>query len=191
MKPTLVALVFQLFVASMIPAGTDPAPPDPLVGTVAPEWHVSKWINSDAMTLKSLRGKVVLVRWWTGPSCPFCRASSAALAGFHGKYSDDGLVVVGLYHHKSRQPFTRKDVHQMSTSLGFEFPVAVDDGWRTLEDWWLRHAERDFTSVSFLLDRRGIIRHIHAGGQYVAGDGEYELLEARIRELLVEAPSQH
>ena len=42
-----------------------------LLGTKAPAWTVSHWINTEAMELADLRGKVVLVRWWTGPRCPF------------------------------------------------------------------------------------------------------------------------
>ena len=70
--------------------------------------------------------------------------------------------------------------------LGFQFPIAVDPQWRTLESWWLKNRDERWTSVSFLLDRRGVVRHIHPGGQYVKGDADYAAMKATIEELLRE-----
>ncbi|HUG36776.1 MAG TPA: hypothetical protein VML54_07485, partial [Candidatus Limnocylindrales bacterium] len=70
--------------------------------------------------------------------------------------------------------------------LGFEFPVAIDAGWRTLRAWWLDGRPRAWTSVSFLLDRQGVIRHVHPGGQYVQGGAEHAALEAAIERLLAQ-----
>lgn len=50
-----------------------------LVGTPAPAWTVTTWINSQPLSLEQLRGKVVLLRWWTAPGCPFCEASAPHL----------------------------------------------------------------------------------------------------------------
>ena len=77
---------------------------------------------------------------------------------------------------------------RLAGELGFEFPVAIDAGWRTLRAWWLDDHERGWTSVSFLLDRQGVIRHVHPGGQYVQGSLEHAALEAAIERLL--APAQ-
>ena len=68
----------------------------------------------------------------------------------------------------------------------FLCPVAIDRDWKTLHRWWLDEEKRGWTSVSFLLDRQGVIRHIHPGGQYVKGDKGYELLEAKIKEVVKE-----
>jgi thiol-disulfide isomerase/thioredoxin len=159
-----------------------------LVGGPAPAWDVTGWINSEPLTLDALRGKVVLVRFWTAPRCPYCRASSPALATFHETYAENGLAVVGFYHHKSRRQLADGDVSRYAETLGFSFPVAVDPGWRTLKNWWLDRIETSWTSVSFLIDRAGVIRAIHPGGQYVRGDGDYEALESAIQTLLAEAP---
>jgi hypothetical protein len=64
--------------------------------------------------------------------------------------------------------------------------VAIDPEWRTLKQWWLHDEDRDWTSVSFLIDRKGVVRHIHRGGQYVKGDGEYAQMRRKIEELLAE-----
>ncbi len=47
-----------------------------LLGTPAPAWTVAAWINSQPLTVEQLKGKVVLLRWWTAPDCPFCGASA-------------------------------------------------------------------------------------------------------------------
>src|SRR5262249_16851403 len=77
---------------------------DKLIGTEAKDWQLTDWINSQPRALKDLRGKVVLIRWWTGGGCPFCKATAPALREFHNKYASEGLVVVGIYHHKSKLP---------------------------------------------------------------------------------------
>jgi peroxiredoxin len=99
------------------------------------------------------------------------------------------LTVVALYHHKGRGGANGADPEAVATyaeELGFEFPVAIDPGWRTLRAWWLDGRPRAWTSVSFLLDRDGVIRHVHPGGQYVEGDTAHAELEAAIERLLAE-----
>lgn len=157
-----------------------------LIGTRAPEWNVTNWINSTPLSLQNLRGKVVLVRWWTAPDCPYCRATAPALNEFHEKYSARGLQVIGFYHHKGSEPLRVEDVKKYSSGFGFKFPVAIDPHWKTLHRWWLDHGEQNWTSVSFLIDRKGVIRHIHPGGEYVKGDADYELMQKKVEELLLE-----
>jgi thiol-disulfide isomerase/thioredoxin len=159
---------------------------DELIGTRPPEWEVSDWINSKPLTLMDLSGKVVLVRWWTAPGCPFCAATAPALNEFHTKYGDQGLVVIGFYHHKASAPLDVDKVKQSAEKLGFKFPVAIDPDWQTLHRWWLDRGEKKWTSVSFLIDRKGVIRHIHPGGQYAPGDKDYDVMKAKIEELLKE-----
>ncbi len=147
-----------------------------LIGTAPPEWQVTNWMNSPALQLKDLRGKVVLVRWWTAP----------ALNEFYDRYHAKGLEVIGFYHHKSEEPLNIDTVRKQAASFGFKFPVAIDPNWKTLHQWWLDGGRRDFTSVSFLIDRHGIIRHIHPGGEYVKGDKDYAAMKAAIEKLLAE-----
>ena len=157
-----------------------------MLNTHPSEWSVSDWQNSKSLTLQELQGQVVLVRWWTGPTCPYCINSSAALNEFHETYKNDGLQVIGFYHHKSRMPFDQNTVNEYAENLMFKFPVAVDHDWKTLTAWWLKDDRRKWTSVSFLLDRKGFVRYIHPGGQYVKGDDEYEKLQQEIEKLLKE-----
>jgi len=155
-----------------------------LLGKPAPDWSVTHWINSAPRQLPEMKGKVVLVRWWMAPGCPYCFATAPALNEFYTQYREQGLEVLGFYHHKSAAPFDLNVVKQYTRRFGFEFPVAVDLDWRTLKQWWLNQGGAQWTSVSFLLDREGIVRFIHPGGKYVKGDADYRALKAKIEELL-------
>jgi len=150
------------------------------------EWQVEHWLNSKPLKLAELNGKVVLVRWWTAPDCPYCKVTAPALNEFYRAYHPRGLEVIGFYHHKSEEPLRPDDVKKRAEKFGFKFPVAIDTDWRTLKAWWLNTGDREFTSVSFLLDRHGVLRHIHPGGQYVKGDKDYAEMKSKIEALLAE-----
>jgi peroxiredoxin len=157
-----------------------------LIGVQPGDWQARDWINSQPLTLDSLRGKVVLVRWWTSPGCPFCQASAPALNEFWERYRRRGLMVIGLYHHKSSAPLTAAHVAEQVHKLGFAFPVATDPQWATLRRWWLDQNNNGWTSVTMLLDRHGRIRHVHPGGAFFKGEPGYDALEKMIEALLAE-----
>ncbi len=157
-----------------------------VLGQTPPEWQATHWLNSKPLTLAELRGKVVLVRWWTA-GCPYCEATAPALREFDRTYGGRGLAVVGMYHHKDDGPLDLAVVDQTAAKYGFTFPVAVDPDWNTLDRWWQpKTKDRGFTSVSFLLDKRGVIRHIHPGGEYAKGDPAYDAMKAAIERLIAE-----
>ena len=160
-----------------------------LVGTTPPEWRAERWINSPPVKLASLRGSVVLVRWWTA-GCPFCSASAPALRAFNRDYASRGLKVIGIYHHKEDTPFDPKVYEDTARKYEFTFPIAFDPDWRDFHNW-MRDAKGNtvdtgWTSVTFVLDKRGVVRHVHPGGQYVDGDSEYAALRAIVERLLAE-----
>jgi peroxiredoxin len=178
------------FLAAILSTGFGPEsksePAESLIGTKALEWSVTDWINSKPLALKDLKGKVVLVRWWTGGGCPYCIATAPALNDLHDKYGSKGLVVIGFYHHKAEEPLSLATVRDYTKSFGFKFPVAIDPGWQTLKRWWITGQKRQWTSVSFLIDRQGVIRHIHPGGQYAPGSKGYDEMKAKVEGLLAE-----
>ena len=180
----LLAFRCALLLVAYVAGGVEAA--ESLIGRKAPAWNGLQWIEAEPRQLADFAGKVVLIRWWTAPGCPYCRATAPALNEFHRSYRDQGLVVLGFYHHKSPRPLSEAAVKEHVGRLGFEFPIAIDPEWRTLKRWWLDSSSENWTSVSFLLDRRGVVRHIHPGGQYVAGDADYHLMKAKIEELLAE-----
>ena len=169
---------------------------DELIGKPAPEWGTLKWMNSQSLKLSELADKVVLIRWWT-ETCPFCRRSAPALNEFHDTFKDKGLVVIGMYHPKPPGPRRQNTLEKAMKRFGFEFPIALDMDWRTLRRYWLAKGGHRWTSVSFLIDKRGKIRYIHPGGEYYKGEGEtrteaqrdYDELKAMIEKLIAE-PSQ-
>jgi peroxiredoxin len=178
----MLALAIVLAAATASPA---PAAGDELVGKPAPAWEVAEWINSRPLTLEGLRGKVVLVRWFTSTDCPYCSATAPALNQLDRDFAR-GLVVVGMYHHKSDDPLDMKKIQGWVGEYGFKFPVAVDRDWKTLRRWWLTGPHRDFTSVSFLIDKKGIVRRIHPGGSMALGGEGYAGMRSAIERLLAE-----
>jgi peroxiredoxin len=164
----------------------DPMLDDALIGTTPGEWTTEQWRNSEPLTLESLRGRVVLVRWFMSTECPYCTATAPALRAIHEEYAARGVVVVGLYHHRGPTPFDVDRYDAYVRRYGFTFPVAVDVNWTTLERWWLRGHRRDFTSVTFVLDRRGRVRAIHPGGSFAKGTPSHAALRGALDTLVAE-----
>ena len=157
-----------------------------VVGKPAPGWTLERWFNSPPLTVESLRGSVVLVRWFMSPGCPFCSATAPSLNGFHEQYATRGLRVIGMYHHKGKEPLDPEDVQGYVKHYGFAFPVAIDADWQTLRRWWLDGHDRGWTSVSVLIDRAGVVRYMHLGGKYAPGDADHAQMQQWIESLLAE-----
>lgn len=153
-----------------------------LVGTTPPEWQTSEWLNSAPLRLRDLRGKVVVVRWWTA-GCPFCSASAPALRRLDDVYRSRGVVVVGMYHHKEKGPFDPAVYRKTAETYGFRFPLAFDRDWRTLKSW-MGHADTGFTSVTFVLDQKGVVRYVHPGGEIAASSPAARKIDQVIESLL-------
>lgn len=153
-------------------AGVNPhtGHPDPdsgaeLVGTPAPSWTFERWVRGGPLTLERLKGKVVLVRWWTD-GCHFCRTTLPVLEKLRREHRDD-LVVIGVYHPKPPRDVTNRAILGYASDIGFDGPIALDQRWSTLGRYWLDgHPDRGWTSVSFLIDRHGQIAWVHGGGEY-------------------------
>jgi peroxiredoxin len=167
---------------------------DAVLGRPAPEWGAHRWVQGGPLSLASLRGRVVLVRFFMSADCPYCRGTAPSLNELHRDLGPVGLVVVGMFTPKPRpRPASVEEVRAYVESYGFRFPVAVDDDWSALRTLWLdRVPDATFTSSSLLIDKRGIVRHVHPGGTF-AKDGpdprarrDYEALRGAIERLLAE-----
>jgi peroxiredoxin len=141
---------------------------DELVGRRAPDLQLTYWVNSAPLLISDLTGKVVLLRWWTD-TCPFCAATAPALRELESKFGPAGLQVIGVFHPKPAGDWNVERVRAATARLGFTFPVAIDGDWSALKRWWLDSGNREYTSVSFILDKHGIIRYVHPGGEYHMG----------------------
>ena len=179
----------------MTPA-EDPDSGVELLGTPAPQWSFTRWIGPP-LSLAGLRGKVVLVRWWT-EGCHFCASTLPELEALRLKYADEGLVVIGVFHPKPPRAVSDRHILGVAKKLGFSGPIAVDRDWSTLDRYWLAgHPEHSWTSVSFLIDRDGVIRWVHGGGEYHRSDDpaharcvvQYHELERALATVLAERPT--
>lgn len=136
------------------------------VGLPAPAWGELEWLGGEPLALEDLRGRVVLIRFWTD-TCPFCRATAPALVEIDADYRDRGVTVVGMYHPKPRgSTRSSAEVGEVVAELGWRFPIALDLDWSVLDAFWLAQRARDYTSVSFVLDRRGVVRYVHPGPEF-------------------------
>lgn len=164
------------------------------IGTAAPSLPEMQWIG-ESQSLEKLRGKVVLLRFFTN-TCPFCRTSAPALAQLDETFGDDGLAVLGIYHPKpAGRDYPVADVESFIAEFDWKFPVGLDGDWTALDRFW-PPADRSYTSFSVLLDRHGVIRLIHPGPEFHATDDpahrqcndDYEDLKRSIAALLAESP---
>jgi len=149
-----------------------------LIGANAPGFEFDQWLNSKPMAITDLRGKVVLLRWWTD-TCPLCASTSPALRKLHEQYSSKGLTVIGVFHPKlgREKPLDVERVRQAVASRQYTFPVAIDWEWRTLKNWWLDSRPKGVrvpTSVTFILDKKGVVRYVHPGMEYHDGPASEE-----------------
>lgn len=133
---------------------------------------ISDWFNSDALTLRELRGKVVLIDFWTY-SCINCIRTFPYLKQWYADYEDDGFVIVGV--HTPEFAFERdpSNVASAVEDFGIEYPVALDPDYET----WDRFYNR-YWPAHYLIDRDGILRSVHYG------EGAYDRTENEIRHLL-------
>ena len=104
-----------------------------------------------------MKGKIVLVRWWTN-GCELCSGSVPALTELSKK-----AEIVAVYHPKPPRDVAPDDIRAHAKKIGMPGTLAVDRDWKVL-DRWMPKDKRSFTSLTFLLDRKGRIRFVHPGG---------------------------
>jgi len=151
------------------------APALPVEGTLPQLNGAVEWLNTAPLTAQQLKGKVVLVDFWTY-SCINCLRSLPYTKAWAEKYRDQGLVVIGV--HAPEFAFERDigNVRKAVKDLGITFPVAIDNNyaiWRSFNNqYWPAH---------YFIDAKGQIRHHHFG------EGDYAESEQVIQQLLEEA----
>jgi len=140
----------------------------------APEFSgLANWINSKKInSMKELRGKVVLVDFWTY-SCFNCINTFSHVQGWHEKFSARGLVVLGV--HAPEFAFERnfKNVKEAVKKYGLTYPIALDNGFKL----WRAYKNR-YWPAFYLIDKKGMVRYTHFG------EGRYKEMEAAIVSLL-------
>ncbi|WP_441965036.1 thioredoxin family protein [Microvirga sp. 2MCAF38] len=139
--------------------------------------HANAWLNSPPMTASDLRGKVVLVDFWTY-TCINWRRTLPYLRAWAEKYKDQGLVVVGVHAPEFAFEKDLNNVRGAGKEMRIDYPVAVDNEhviWRAFDN--------QYWPALYFIDAQGLIRYQHFG------EGSYGQLEMMIQRLLAEAGS--
>jgi thiol-disulfide isomerase/thioredoxin len=150
---------------------------------LAPEFQgVSKWINSDPLTMSGLRGKVVLVHFWTN-GCYNCVNNYPYYKAWQERYAGKDVVIVGV--HTPETPGER-DVARIKTQAakyGLEFPIAVDNDGSNWKAWNNR-----YWPTVYVVDRRGVVRYGWEGELNYKGAAGDKTVRKLVDALLLEHP---
>ena len=133
------------------------------------------WINSEPLTPAVLRGKVVLVEFWTY-SCINWLRSLPYVRAWAAKYKDQGLVVIGVHSPEFQFEKSIDNVRRAAKDMRIEYPIAVDSDYRVWDAF-----DNHYWPALYFVDATGRIRH------HQFGEGDYERSERIIRQLLAEA----
>ncbi|MBS1954159.1 MAG: redoxin domain-containing protein [Cyanobacteria bacterium SZAS-4] len=128
-----------------------------IIGTRAPEFAGDlQWINSPPLSMAALRGHPVFIRFWY-KNCPMCTSSAPLMNQLYEKYGKDGLVVIGIHTSKTTVGDSVQEVTKAAKELGYKFPIAIDNSWKTIGTFWIHGSARAYSSASFLIDKNGTI----------------------------------
>ena len=146
---------------------------------IAPEFKgITSYINTNGTKLSDLKGKVVLVDFWTY-SCINCIRTLPYLVDWNQKYSDKGLVIVGIHSPEFEFEKNIDNVKQAVARFGIKYPVLLDNDHGT----WNAY-QNNYWPRKYLVDSEGYIRYDHIG------EGGYAETENAIRNLLAERSNQ-
>jgi cytochrome c biogenesis protein CcdA/thiol-disulfide isomerase/thioredoxin len=136
---------------------------------------ITAWLNTPGgrpLSLTQLRGKVVLVDFWTY-SCINCQRTLPHVEAWYRNYAKDGFVVVGVHTPEFAFEHVVSNVRSQAAALGVRYPVAVDDNY----DTWNAY-NNEYWPADYLIDAQGNVRHVNFG------EGDYSTTEQLIRQLL-------
>jgi cytochrome c biogenesis protein CcdA/thiol-disulfide isomerase/thioredoxin len=141
----------------------------------APEFRgLTGWLNSKPLTLADLRGRVVLIDFWTY-SCVNCLRTLPHVRAWDARYRSAGLTIVGVHSPEFAFERVEANVRENARRLGVRYPIALDNEFATWGAW-----HNQYWPAKYLIDRNGHVRFFHFG------EGEYGKAEEAIRTLLAE-----
>ncbi|MGA2432984.1 MAG: cytochrome c biogenesis protein DipZ [Acidimicrobiales bacterium] len=159
-------------------AATQPVANLQKCGTAPQFVGIVKWLNTkgdEPLTLTGLRGRVVLVDFWTY-SCINCQRSLPHVEAWYARYHKYGFDVVGVQAPEFAFEHVISNVKSAAKNLGVNYPIAVDNNLAT----WTAYSN-EYWPAEYLVDAKGVIRHVDYG------EGNYGQTESLIRQLLVAA----
>ena len=144
------------------------------VGMPAPEIANDTWLNGPPLRLAELRGKVVMVEFWTF-GCYNCRNVEPYVKEWHRKYADQGLVIIGVHSPEFKYEHDVESVNRYIAEHGIRYAVPIDNDFSTRN----RYGNRYWPAM-YLIDKQGVIRSVRIG------EGGYQETERVIQSLLAE-----
>ena len=139
----------------------------------APQIAVNaQWLNSSPLKIPELKGKVVLVDFWTY-SCINCLRTLPYITQWDEKYREKGLVIIGVHAPEFAFEKETSNVKKAIAAHGIKYPVAMDNGFATWENYKNR-----YWPTHYLIDKEGQVVYTHFG------EGKYDVMEHNIRHLL-------
>ncbi len=154
----------------------------PMLGKAPNFTGIVSWLNTPGdrpLTLSQLRGKVVLVDFWTY-SCINCQRSLPHVEAWYRAYAKDGLVVVGVHTPEFDFEHVVSNVKAAAGQLGVAYPVAIDNNYGTWDAY-----NNEYWPAEYLIDQQGDVRHT------AFGEGDYATMEQDIRTLLAAGGATH
>jgi thiol-disulfide isomerase/thioredoxin len=134
----------------------------------------TRWLNSSPLTMRGLRGKVVLIDFWEY-TCVNCIRTVPYLREWHARYRDKGLVIVGVHTPEFHFARSERNVASAVKQLRLEYPIVLDSDYAI----WKAYGNR-FWPAKYLVDAQGAVRYYHFG------EGGYGATEQEIQSLLRE-----
>ena len=144
------------------------------IGHPAPEISRGEWLNSPPLHLSELRGKVVLIEFWTF-ACSNCRNTLPHLRKWNAIRAEGKFEIIGVHTPELKREWDITALRGESESLGITWPIVTDNEYTT----WNAYHQR-YWPVIYLIDKKGTIRYEQIG------EGEYAQTEAKIAELIAE-----
>lgn len=139
---------------------------------------ITTWLNSESLTVDALKGKVVLIDFWTY-SCINCIRTLPYVTSWYEKYHDKGFVIIGVHTPEFAFEKIQKNVERAMKNHGIYYPVALDNDYAT----WNAY-NNQYWPAEYLFDAKGRLRYTHFG------EGRYDETEANIQALLKEAGAE-
>lgn len=167
-----VALLATLFALGCAPLATQASAQE-----TAPDFigGPDDWLNSKPLTLKDLKGKVVLVDFWEY-TCVNCIRTYPYLKEWWDRYKDRGLVIVGIHSPEFKFAASKENVIASAKQYGLEFPILIDSGYKNWDAW-----KNEYWPNKFIIDSKGSVVYNHPG------EGGYAETEEEIQKLLKQA----
>ncbi len=183
MKKTFGYIIFFLLTLFLWDLTLNQSQPQAAAGQALPRYFeapefvgLTDWINSEEIrSIKDLRGKVVLVDFWTF-GCINCIHTLPYVQAWHEKFKEQGLIVLGVHAPEFGYERKKENVLKAVKKYGLTYPVVIDNGF----NYWRSYRNR-YWPAFFLIDKKGVVRYKHFG------EGRYGETEAAIMNLLGES----